>query len=79
MLSSDIHVRSDAYRNLSTMGVQNRKRKQVVSLSLSVPASKRLFLSPMSDEDLHACHGHGESCFLHCSCMHGSNTLKLVL
>eukprot|EP00731_Ephydatia_muelleri_P033369 Em0028g44a len=38
------------------MGVQNRKRKQVVSLSLSVPASKRFFLSPMSDVDFEACH-----------------------
>lgn len=60
MLSSDIHVRSDDYKSLSTMGVQNRKRKQVVSLSLSVPASKRFFLSPMSDVDFEACHD-GES------------------
>ena len=53
MLSSEVNVRSDC-KSPSTMGVQSRKRKQVVSLSLSVPASKRLFLNPTNDDDLEA-------------------------
>ena len=49
MLSSEINVRSEC-KGPSVMGIQNRKRKEVVSLSLSVPAPKRLFLSSLNDD-----------------------------